>query len=320
MAQFSIILNQIGGFFLFLAVGVFLRRKAGILDERSLFVISEITIKVALTSFIFTSIVSGTTLDDFKNAFPLLLVMIMVYVIIYFVGRLFCRIFSLEGNSAHAYRLCMTFGNVGLVGVPIVTELYPDTAMIVIAVATVIDQLIMWTYGVNLTFDVESEEGRQSVRIDAKRIRSILLNPPFLAILISLLFITFKLPVPTFINNTLERFGAMLTPLGMLYVGGMLEWSHIRYVLTRVEIYVAVIFKMIVLPVFIYFFMVKIAHIDRDMSGTFAIILGIPVFMAATILTKNNGSDYRLASGMMMFSTVAFMITYPILSILLSLI
>lgn len=319
MAQFSIILNQIGGFFLYLLLGALLRRKTRMLNETSLFAISELTIKVALPAFIFYSTVTGTSLEDFRQMLPVLIVMILLYIVLYFLGKALSRLFGLTGNSSHAYRMCLTFGNVGLVGVPIVTELYPNTAMIVIAVATAVDQLMMWTYGVSLSYDVESEEAKNKVRLDAKRIKSILLNPPFLSIVISLIFVALRIPVPTFINNTLSKIGGMLTPLGMIYVGAMLEWKDIGYALKRLEIYVSIVIKMIVLPVAVYFFMTK-AGIPSDISGVLAVILGVPVFMAATILAKNNGSDFRLAQGMLMLSTVAFMITYPIVSMLISMI
>ena len=316
MGQFSIILNQIGGFLIFLALGVFLRRKTGILNESSLFAISEIVIKVSLPAFIFTSTVSGTTLQDFTSAGPVILIMILVYVILYVVGIVFCRIFHLKGNTANAYRLCLTFGNVGLVGVPIVTELYPTAAMVIIAVATVVDQLVMWTYGVNLSYDTESG---QKVRFDAKKIRDILLNPPLVAIVISLIFVAGGWHLPSVLDTALVRIGSMVTPLGMMYVGGMLEWSDIRYAVKRIEIYVFIIFKMIVLPVFVYFIMIRVG-IAQDMSGTYAVLLSVPVFMAATILTKNNGSDDKIAAGMLMLSTVAFIVTYPIASVLISLV
>lgn len=316
MGQFGIILNQIGGFLIYLSIGVLLRRKTRILNENSLFALSEITIKVSLPAFIFTSTVYGTSLEDFKSAGPVLLIMVLVYVILYFVGILFCRIFRLKGNTGRAYRLCLTFGNVGLVGVPIAIELYPKEAMIIIAVATVVDQLVMWTYGVNLSYGVESKE---KMKYDAKTIIGIILNPPLFAIIISLVFVAFGWRLPAFMNTALDKIGGMVSPLGLIYVGGMLEWDDIRYAVKRIEIYVFIIFKMIVLPVFIYFLMLKIG-ISRDMSGTYAVLLSVPVFVAATMLTKNNGSDERIAAGMLMLSTVAFLVTYPITSLLMTLI
>ena len=165
---------------------------------------------------------------------------IEVFVDKLFQSILFCRIFGLKGNTANAYRLCLTFGNVGLVGVPIVMELYPTAAMVIIAVATVVDQLVMWTYGVNLSYDVQSGE---KVRLDAKKIRDICLNPPLVAIVISLVFVAFDWSIPTFIDTALNKIGGMVTPLGLIYVGGMLEWSDIKYAVKRVEIYVFIVFK-----------------------------------------------------------------------------
>ena len=113
MARFGTILNQIGCFFLYLALGVFLRRKTGMLNEASLFSISEIVIKVSLPAFIFTSTVSGPSLEDFRYMLPALLIMILTYVLMYFLGLFLCRIFHLKGNSANIYRLCVTFANIG---------------------------------------------------------------------------------------------------------------------------------------------------------------------------------------------------------------
>ena len=318
MSQFVTILNQIGVFIILLAIGVILR-KAGILNEGSLRSVSDITLKVALPAFIFTSTVSSTTLKDYKNAVPAILVFLCVYVLIYFLGHLISRLFGLRGNSARAFRLCMTFGNVGLVGVPIVTELYPRTAMIIVAISTVLDMTLLWTYGVSLSYDVESPDARKREGFSVKKVLKILLNPPLLAIIISLVFIALDLSVPSFINTTLQKVGAMLSPLGMIYVGGILSWPDIKYALKQPVVYAHIIIKMILIPTAVFFIMIK-AGIAEDMSGTTAIILSVPVFIAATMLAKNNGSDYKLASGMVMLSTLAFMITYPVTSLLISLI
>jgi len=43
------------------------------------------------------------------------------------------------------------FGNVGFIGIPIISSLFPQKGMLYIALFTIVDQLLLWTLGLSLT-------------------------------------------------------------------------------------------------------------------------------------------------------------------------
>ena len=49
------------------------------------------------------------------------------------------------------------FGNIGFMGIPIVAAVFPEQGMLYIALFTVVDQLLLWTVGVNLTAPTDKE-------------------------------------------------------------------------------------------------------------------------------------------------------------------
>lgn len=71
----------------------------------------------------------------------------------------------------------VVFGNVGFMGIPIITSIYPEKGMLYISVFTVIDQLMLWTLGVKLTSPAEKESGKFNPRK--------LINPVTVAIILA---------------------------------------------------------------------------------------------------------------------------------------
>ncbi len=313
MGQVLIILNQIGVFLILIFIGI-LTRKLNILSEGSLKYISQLTVKVALPCFIFTCTAIGTTKEQLIAGLPVLAVGIALYIGLLLLSMLLEKICSLKGNTAHIFRLCLMFGNVGLVGIPLAVELYPENALIYISVFTIIDQIMVWTYGVTLSYDVQKKQ-----KIDLRLLKNILKSPPVVAIIIAVIFVLLGLQLPEFVNTALTKTGNLLTPLGLIYLGALMSLDDITSMLKRKELYVGIICKMIFFPVLLYIIMSAIG-LPNDMCGTMRIIAGLPAFVICPMLAKSNGSDSKYAVGMLLTTTLACLITYPISTLIISLI
>lgn len=150
MAYFSIVLSQIIGFVIYILIGIAAVRMR-ILGSRSLGVFSRFITKISLPLLLFSNTLNGATRQQFISALPVLAVTVLMYFLLYLLCRLLARLFGLKGNENHVYRACAMFGNIGFMGIPIVAAVFPEQGMLYIALFTVIDQLLLWTLGVNLT-------------------------------------------------------------------------------------------------------------------------------------------------------------------------
>ena len=147
MEQFLVALTQIGNFLILLCVGI-LSVKVRLLDAHSLEALSRFVILVALPSFIFINAVSSATRQSLADSLVIVPIAVVLYLVLALVSVVVEKFFRLRGNRQRIFRVSLMFGNIGFMGIPLVTALYPDNALLYVSIFTIVDQLVFWTYGV----------------------------------------------------------------------------------------------------------------------------------------------------------------------------
>lgn len=313
MEQFFIALTQIGIFVILICVGV-LTVKIKIFNSQSLAAMSKLVMQISLPSFIFSNAVSSATRESLKDSFIIVPIAAILYFIFVVISAIIEKIFHLQGNRKKVYRASIIFGNIGFMGIPLVVVLYPETALLYVSVFTIVDQLFFWTYGVLLTQPVSGEKQK----ISLANLKN-LLSPPLIAIILAIIFIVAGVHIPEVISSSLTAIGNTSMPLALIYIGGVLCMSDIRPVLKCGELYVGIIAKMVLLPVVCYVIMGKLG-MTNDMAGTLSFIIALPGIEMVPMLAKTNGSDGDYAVCAIMITTIACLITLPIVSLCISLV
>ncbi len=173
-----ILLEQIGLFVIYILVGV-LMVKTHVLNRDTLETISRFVMKLAMPVMIFVNTIDGVDLQSLLQSLSLLGLTAVLYLCTYLLARLLVVIFHLQGDRAQVYRALSMFGNIGFMGIPIISSIFPDRGMLYIAVFTIIDQLVLWTMGVKLT----TPGGQGS--FDPKK----MVNPCTVAVVLSVVFV-----------------------------------------------------------------------------------------------------------------------------------
>lgn len=150
MDIFWIILEQIGLFIIYILVGALLV-KTKVFNAGTLETLSRYVLKLGLPVMIFTSTVSGVDRAALIRSLPVLGLAVAFYFCTFFLGKGLASLFRLQGSRAQVYRALAMFGNVGFMGIPIISSIFPEQGMLYISVFTIIDQLVLWTLGVQLT-------------------------------------------------------------------------------------------------------------------------------------------------------------------------
>lgn len=308
MEQFFIVLNQIGIFLILIIFGI-LAVKFGILDEHSLGSVSKLVMRMALPAYIFINTAEGATRQGLAESLLVIPLAIALYLMLFLLSLLLEKVFQLKGNRSHVFRAIVMFGNVGFMGIPLVVELYPDTALLYISLFTILDQGLFWTYGVSLTKPVSD----QKEKISLKNLKN-LLSPALIAIVGATILVLLDIHLPKLLITTLSKLGASSMPLSLLYIGGMLSMTDVRKVLRCGELYAEIGLKMLVLPL-VFFMVMKLLNVPADMAGTMTFLTGLPAINMVAMLSKNNGSDGDYAVCAVMMTTIACLITLPLVSL-----
>lgn len=308
MEQFFIVLNQIGIFLILIIFGI-LAVKFGILDEHSLGSVSKLVMRMALPAYIFINTAEGATRQGLAESLLVIPLAIALYLMLFLLSLLLEKVFHLKGNRSHVFRDIVMFGNVGFMGIPLVVELYPDTALLYISLFTILDQGLFWTYGVSLTKPVSD----QKEKVSLKNLKN-LLSPALVAIVGATILVLLNVHLPKLLITTLSKLGASSMPLSLLYIGGMLSMTDVRKVLRCGELYAEIGLKMLVLPL-VFFMVMKLLNVPADMAGTMTFLTGLPAINMVAMLSKNNGSDGDYAVCAVMMTTIACLITLPLVSL-----
>lgn len=308
MEQFFVVLNQIGIFLILIIFGI-LAVKFGILDEHSLGSVSKLVMRMALPAYIFINTAEGATRQGLAESLLVIPLAIALYLMLFLLSLLLEKVFHLKGNRGHVFRAIVMFGNVGFMGIPLVVELYPDTALLYISLFTILDQGLFWTYGVSLTKPVSE----QKEKISLKNLKN-LLSPALVAIVGATVLVLLNIHLPKLLTTTLSKLGTASMPLSLLYIGGMLSMTDVRKVLRCGELYAEIGLKMLVLPI-VFFLVMKLCQVPTDMAGTMTFLTGLPAINMVAMLSKNNGSDGDYAVCAVMMTTLACLVTLPLVSL-----
>lgn len=313
MEQFFTVLNQIIIFLILILLGI-LAVKTSILDEKSLGNLSKLVMRMALPAFIFINTAEGATKAGLVSSLMVIPLAIGLYLILFLLSQLLIRLFGIQGNRARVFQAIAMFGNVGFLGIPLLVELYPETALLYVSLFTILDQSLFWTYGVSLTKPAAQNQSGLSFR----GLRN-LLSPALIAIVLATVFVLLDIHLPAVLVSACEKLGAASMPLSLLYIGGMLSLTDVRSVLKCGELYAEIVLKMLLLPIVLYAG-IRLLGLSTDMAGTITFLSGLPAINMVAMLAKANGSDGDYAVCAVMMTTIASLVTLPLVSLGITLI
>ncbi|MBQ8083600.1 MAG: AEC family transporter [Clostridia bacterium] len=313
MTYFLIVIRQIAQFILFAGIGV-LAAKTKIITRETIGVLSKLVVRIALPFYIFTNTINGATRGDLLESWVVILLTVLLYVVAYVTAAGLAKSFRLEGNRKQVFKACTMFGNIGFMGIPIVASLFPDTAMLYVALFTIPDQLILWTVGVILTSPVE---GKHALTLNAKTVGKKMLNPMNFAILLAVLLVLLDAKLPDLLNTSFTRIGQMATPLAMIYLGAMFCFIDIPQYLRRPEFYVEAVVKMLAVPVLFYLLLRALPGIREDIAVTLSVILAMPTMTTITMQAEIQHSDADYSSGMVFMTTLLSVLTIPMVCLII---
>lgn len=304
MNYFGIVLNQIAMLVSYAFIGI-VAVKCKILDQKGLDALSKLLTKVLLPILVFTNILSGAEKSDFLGAFPLLAAAAIIYVLLFVLGWLLSLLFRLDREAGGVFRACMIFGNLGFMGIPILTDLLPKKGALYIALIFVMDQFLLWTVGLSL-----STRGASRLSFGAA-IRK-LINPAIIFILLAMAFLFAGISVPEPFFTALSKTGACATPLALIYLGAVFCYTDFGSYLRNGEIYAAILIKMCLLPVLIFAFLPRLSFVTKEIAITLGIQCALPCMSAVAMFTQGQKEAHGYSAAMIFFMTVFSIVTLPL--------
>ncbi|MBO9397660.1 AEC family transporter [Shimia sp. R9_2] len=199
---------------------------------------------------------------------------------------------------------CATIGNVGFLGVPMLTLLMGPEAIGPVMLVLAVDLIVFSSLIVILI--TGSRDGRMNLAILRTVAAGLIRNPMIVAISLGFVWSALALPIPAPVNEFLAILGGAATPGALFAIGASLATKSAE----RVQVAVWLSFAKLVLhPLFVAIAVLWILPIDPYSASVVIAAAALPVAGNVYMLAQHYGVAPHRVSAAILFSTVASIAT-----------
>lgn len=294
----GIVLQQMLIIFILIMVG-YVTCKKGIISAEMSRGISALVVNVCNPSILIRSVFSVD--DTVTNEKVLLAVLAgaVMYILLLAFSCIIPRCLKVEKKWKNHYAMMCIFGNTGFIGIPLVSAVLGDQALIFVAVVNAYFNLIFYTYGIRLA---EGEKGRFSWKN--------FLNVGNISIVITILLFFLRPQLPKVITSSIDYMADTTTFLAMVVIGISLARSNLKDIFTQKKLYVFIALRFLIVPVVIGLILKLFIH-DELIYGVMVLLSAVPVANLPLMRIEETGGDGQMLSRAIILSTILSVITIP---------
>ncbi len=313
-----------------IAIG-YLIRKLGIIGDEASKVIAKLETSVFCVALNISSMTKNFTAENIGKYWINILFGLLAVVIGIVVAILLARFFVKEDNyERKVYRYALAFANYGYVGDPIVMMLFGGAlspGFFYYKMITLPIGILCLSWGVSGLIP-----GKKDLKGTLKR----LLNPPMIGMLVGMIIgittlggVIYSAPQCEFIVNVLDMLSGCMGPCAMLLAGITVARFSLPAMLKKKKVYVASIFRLIILPALILAIIygakelinvVFGANINNDILFLLFFAVAMPLGMNTIVFPEAYGGDPSTGASMTLISHTICVLTIPLMFALLCLI
>ena len=194
---------------------------------------------------------------------------------------------------------CATIGNVGFLGVPMLTLLMGAEAIGPVMLVLAVDLIVFSSLIVILI--TGSRDGRMHIGVLKTVTLGLLRNPMIVAISLGFVWSALEIPIPDPMNEFLAILGGAATPGALFAIGASLAGKSAE----RVEVALWLTFsKLILHPLFVAIAVLWLLPIDAYSASVVIAAAALPVAGNVYMLAQHYGVAPHRASAAILFSTV----------------
>lgn len=298
----SDLINQMIMLFGIMAVG-YVCNKVGVIDDVACARFSSFLIKVALPANIIASAFGNTNLEA-VTVLKVTGIAAGIFVMLPIFSKLVARVFHLDST----YQLMLNYSNLGFMGLPIIGSVFGTESIFYVSIFMMVFNIHIFTVGI-MTLHGRAE----SLQSTLKKV----CNPGVISALMAFVIVLMKLKAPQPLVTVCGSLGSVTTPLAMTVIGAQLGQVDIRSILSKHQLYVMALFKLIVYPAVIFGILCLLFG-GNAITEIATILMGLPVAGNVTMLCSEYDGDTPLAAQGTCISTLFSVITVPIMLTLIS--
>ncbi|MGR3741897.1 AEC family transporter [Companilactobacillus sp. DQM5] len=312
MEAFITSLESVAEIVIVIALGYWLKRSNKIGSEFKEN-IEFIIMKVALPASIFVSVLKYLTRDKLASLSGGLVYAFGSFALSYLLAILLVKILKVRPGRRGTMINMFANANTIFIGLPLNLALFGTKSLPYFLIYYVMNTVSTWAIGVFfISADDPTSEGKKA-KFNWKK----LLPAPLVGFLVSLIFLLLAIPVPEWINKTLDMVGGIVTPMSLIYIGIILADAGLKSIKFDRDTVIALLGRFVFAPAFMIAMVMIGAHMGQSMpnveQSTLVIQAAAPGLAVLPILVGQAHGDVEYATNVVTTSTVLFVIVVPIL-------
>lgn len=293
------LLLQILKMFMLMGVGYYLYKKK-LFDDEVVKQLGNFLLMYVIPSVLVTSFIREFDIQEFQYlgiAFALSIVAIAIGIV--YAAIVYKKEQILE-------KFACIFSNASFIGIPIIVAMFGQDAVFYLSAYVVTFIILVWTYGIYLMTNDKKEVS----------IKKVLMNPNTIAVIIGLLLYCTPLELPVIVVDVFKSIGSMNTPLSMIVLGTYLAKDSIFKLFTSKKYYIVAMNRLLVIPLLTIGFLKFIPNEYMTLKLIVLVVNSVPSANTLAILAQRFGYNYTNAAHMISFTTLACIVTIPMVTIL----
>ena len=335
---------------LLISLGYFLKGR-GMFNPTFSGNLSRFIMSVALPAGVFVSVLHHLHMSDLWDLRYGMLVVLLTYVIAYIVAFIMMKLLKVPKGRRGIFINMVVNDNCLFIGLPVQIALFGPEALPYFLLYYIGNTISVWLVGVflieldplpypdnglgdslvNGLGNKENQGGSegnvanfgkvQKPKFDWKK----LLPPPLIGFIVALIFLYFEIPLAPILHNTLNYLGDMVTPLSLIYIGIVLHDAGLKSMSLNKDSIGGIVGRFVVSPIIMFCVIMGLQYgagivLEPIAIITFVVQSAGPVIAVLPIVANEAKSDLPFATGLVMISTILFVVVIPIIMEILTMI
>lgn len=335
---------------LLISLGYFLKGR-GMFNPTFSGNLSRFIMSVILPAGVFVSVLHHLHMSDLWDLRYGMLVVMLTYVIAYIVAFIMMKMLKVPKGRRGIFINMVVNDNCLFIGLPVQIALFGPEALPYFLLYYIGNTISVWLVGVflieldplphpdnrlgdsfnNGLGNKENQGGSegnvanfgkaQKPKFDWKK----LLPPPLIGFIVALIFLYFEIPLAPILHNTLNYLGDMVTPLSLIYIGIVLHDAGLKSMSLNKDSIGGIVGRFVISPIIMFCVIMGLQYgagivLEPIAIITFVVQSAGPVIAVLPIVANEAKSDLPFATGLVMISTILFVVVIPIIMEILTMI
>lgn len=231
--------------------------------------------------------------------------------LVHFIAILIATlIFKKEPSGKYKVNLfSAVYSNCGFMAIPILSSVLGTDGVFYGAIYLAFFTILNWTHGIVV----------YSGSIKAVSMKKLLFNPGVIGTLGALLLFLFKLELPGIVNDAVDSFAALNTPLSMMILGTYLAKVNWKSVFTKPSLYIVAFLRLLLIPflaIVLIWAINRVYPINLLIARSVLIPSACPAAAASALFAAKYDADATYASELVAVTTLFSIVTLPLIMII----